>query len=123
MAIMIHPIYLYLYLSLKMEKYSPNNKCITQVNIILTDLRENDFWEKSPVDSEGTLWVKNFVKIALSRTVSEIAAFLRFLQKFKMAAKNGWKTIFGKRCWYILLIHCGAKISSKSLYLTPFLRY
>ena len=34
--------------------------------------RENDFWEKSPVESTNTLWVKNFVKIALSCSVSEI---------------------------------------------------
>ena len=38
--------------------------------------------------------VKKFVKIALSCTVSEIYALLHFTQKFKMAAKNGWKTIF-----------------------------
>ena len=43
-----------------------------------------------------TLWVKNFVKIALSRSVSEINSFLRLMQKFKMAAKNGRKTIFAK---------------------------
>ena len=34
--------------------------------------RENDFWEKSPVASPNTLQLKNFVKIALSRSVSEI---------------------------------------------------
>ena len=27
--------------------------------------RENDFWEKSLVDSADNLWVKNFVEIAL----------------------------------------------------------
>ena len=109
--------------------------------------RENDFWEKSPVDSTVTLGVKNFNKIALSctvteinafcvlhrnsrylqkwrkkrflgkvtsvdsadtlgvktfneivlsHTVSEINAFMCFMQKFKMAAKNGGKMIFGK---------------------------
>ena len=52
------------------------------------------FWEKSPVDSADTLRVKNFVEIALSRTVSEMHMFLRFMQKFKMAAKSGGKTIF-----------------------------
>ena len=41
--------------------------------------------------------LKNFVKITLSRTISEINAFLCFTQKFKMAAKNGGKTIFGKK--------------------------
>ena len=36
---------------------------------------ENNFCEKSPVHSADTLWVKNFFKIALSRSVSEISAF------------------------------------------------
>ena len=56
--------------------------------------RENDFWEKLPVDSADTLWVKNSVEIALSCSISEINVFLRFMQKFKMAAKSGGKTIF-----------------------------
>ena len=58
---------------------------------------KNNFWEKSPVDSADTLWVKNFVKIALSRSVSKINPHLRLTQKFKMATKSGGKTIFGKR--------------------------
>ena len=58
--------------------------------------RENDFCEKSTVDSADTLWVKNIVKIALSRSVSEINPFLHLRQKFKMAAKSGRKTIFRK---------------------------
>ena len=58
--------------------------------------QENNFWEKLPVDSSVTLQVKNFVKIALSRTSSEMDASLHFTQKFKMAAKNGEKRIFGK---------------------------
>ena len=37
------------------------------------------FDKKSPVDSEDTLWIKNFVEIALSRSVSEINAFLQIL--------------------------------------------
>ena len=49
----------------------------------------------SSVDSADILRVKNLVEIALSRTVSEINAFLRFTKKFKMA-KHGGKTIFGK---------------------------
>ena len=36
------------------------------------------FCEKSPVDSASTLWDKNFVKITLSRSISEINAFLLF---------------------------------------------
>ena len=56
----------------------------------------NDFYEKSPVDSAGTLWVKNSVEIALSRSIFEINMFLQFTQKFKMAAQSGRKTIFEK---------------------------
>ena len=59
----------------------------------------------SPAD---TLWVKNFVKIARSRSISEINRFLRLMQKFKMTPKNQ--------------IPCGSTISSKSLYLAPFPR-
>ena len=58
--------------------------------------RENDFWEKSPVDSTDILRVKNFVEIALSRSVSEINLFLCLTQKFKMASKSGRKMIFRK---------------------------
>ena len=58
--------------------------------------QENDFWEKSPVDSADNLWVKTCVEIALSRSVSKINTFLHLMQKFKMAAKSGGKTIFAK---------------------------
>ena len=85
--------------------------------------RESDFREMSPVDSADNLQVKHFVEIALSRTVSEINAFLHFIQKFKMAAKNCGKTIFGKSCQKTLKLSCGSQISLKSLYLAPFLRY
>ena len=54
------------------------------------------FCEIMPVDSADTLWVKNFVEIALSRSVSEINMFLHFTQKFKLAAKSGGKMIFEK---------------------------
>ena len=55
--------------------------------------RKSDFCEMSPVHSADTLWVKNFVEIALSHTVSNINALLRFMQLFKMAAKNGGKVV------------------------------
>ena len=58
--------------------------------------QENNFWEKSPVDSADNLRVKNFVEITLSRSISEINRFLHFTQKFKMAAKSGGKTTFAK---------------------------
>ena len=54
------------------------------------------FCEIMPVDSADTLWVKNFVEIPLSRSVSEINTFLYFTQKYKMPAKSGRKTIFEK---------------------------
>ena len=74
------------------------------------------------VDSADTLWVKNFVEIALSRSISEINSFLRFMQKFKMVTKSGKKMNFEESCQNTLPIPCGSKISSKSLYLAPFPR-
>ena len=58
--------------------------------------RENVFCKKLPVDSADTLQVKNFVEIALSGSISKIIAFLRFTQKFMMAAKSGGKMFFAK---------------------------
>ena len=53
------------------------------------------WWENNLVDSADTMWVKNFVKITLCSTVSEINACLSFTQKFKMAANmagnNFWE--------------------------------
>ena len=69
------------------------------------------FWQKLQM-TVYTLWVKNFAEIALSRTVSEINVFLHFTQKFKIAAKNGMKLIFGKQLQITLLIPCGPKILS-----------
>ena len=40
------------------------------------------------------LRVKNFDEIVLSHTVSEINAFICFMQKFKMAAKKLWEKDF-----------------------------
>ena len=40
--------------------------------------RKNDFWGNMSVHSADTLWVKNFVEIALSRTVFKINVFLHF---------------------------------------------
>ena len=60
------------------------------------------YCEKSPVDSAYTLWVQNFVEIALCRTISKINVLLHFTQKFKMAAQSGGKVIFVKSCQYTL---------------------
>ena len=65
-------------------------------------MAEYIFWEKSPVESADTLRVKNFAEITLSRTISEINAFLCFMLNFKMAAKSGRKTFFEKNRKYPL---------------------
>ena len=52
-------------------------------------------------DPAYTLRIENFAEITLSQTVSEINAFLRFKQKFKMATKNdGENDFFGKN-WHM----------------------
>ena len=84
--------------------------------------RKMIFGGKSPVKSVDTQWVKNFVEIALSRTVCEINAFLHLTQKFKTAAKNGDKAIFGKFASRFCLYPADQKLS-KSLYIAPFPRY
>ena len=56
---------------------------------------------------------QKFAKIALSRTVSEINGFLCFTQKFKMAAKNDGKTIFGGKSRQMIADSLGVKIWSK----------
>ena len=65
------------------------------------------------------LRVKNFVKITLSHSVSEINRFLRLTQKFKMVVKSSGKTIFAKKRQWTRQIPCRSKILLKSLYLTP----
>ena len=56
----------------------------------------------SPVHSTDALRVKNFIKIALSHTISKINALFHFTQKFQMAAKSDGKVIFVKSCQYTL---------------------
>ena len=68
-----------------------------------------------------TLQVKNFIKIALFHTVSEINAFFCiFHRNSRFSAKNGEKMIFGKSPQWTLQVSCGSKISSNLLYLAPF---
>ena len=69
------------------------------------------------------LGVKNVDQIAVSHTISQINAFLRFTQKFKVAAKNGRKAIFWKTRQLTLGIPWRSKILTKMLYLTQFSRY
>ena len=58
--------------------------------------RENEFCEMSSIVSADILRVKNFIEIALSRSVSDINRLLCLTQIFKMASKSGRKTIFRK---------------------------
>ena len=72
--------------------------CILEIQDGSQKWRQSDFCKMSPEHSADTLWVQNFVKIALSHTVSEINVLLHFMQNFKMAAKSGGKAIFAKSC-------------------------
>ena len=77
---------------------------------------ENNFWPNMADKSACSLWAKNFIEITLFRTVSEINVCLSFMQKFKMTAKNGRKTFFGKKC----------QITVQTLWIknfAPFLKY
>ena len=76
---------------------------------------------KSPVESADGLWVKNFIEIVLSRTVSKINTILHFTQRFKMATKNG-KRFRGQLASRLYIYPVGQKILLKSLYLAPFPR-
>ena len=60
--------------------------------------RENNFWENSSVDPADALRVKDFIEITHLALFPRQMDFLRFTQKFRMAAKNGGKIIFGKSC-------------------------
>ena len=53
--------------------------------------RVNDFGENSPVDSAHSLGIKNFVKIALSLSVSEINMFYAEIQDGR---QKGWENDF-----------------------------
>ena len=48
--------------------------------IVTKKWQESDFCKMSPVHSANTLWVQNFVKIALSRTISKINALYAEIQ-------------------------------------------
>ena len=58
--------------------------------------QKKGFLKKSVVDSADNLGAKNFAKIALSPTISEINTFWQFMQKFKMTDKIGGKMICAK---------------------------
>ena len=71
--------------------------------------REYEFCEMSPIDSADILHVKNFIEIALSRSVSCINRFLRLTQKFKMASKSGRKTFLRKKAGTLCRYPAGQK--------------
>ena len=52
------------------------------------------FWEKSEADSADTLWVKNFVEIALSPSVSEINMFFAFNTEIQDGRQKWRENIF-----------------------------
>ena len=52
---------------------------------------------------------QKFVETVPFGTVSKINVFLRFTQKFKMAAKNSGKTILAKSCTQLCTYPCGQK--------------
>ena len=86
------------------------------------------FWKLTLVHSLDTLWVENFDKIALSRTVKEIQAILCFAIFGKNSKiQNGRHFWGGEHVWKLAIVHslvpCGSKISTKSLYLTRLRRY
>ena len=58
--------------------------------------RENNFWEKWPLDSADTLQVKNFIKIALVRSISEINEFLCLRRNSRRPPKVVGKLFLGK---------------------------
>ena len=81
-------------LSLKVEVNEKNDIKMCPANGL--NGRKAIFVKSRQYTQQITCGVKNFIKITLSCTVSKINEFLLFTQKFKMAAKNGRKAIFGK---------------------------
>ena len=51
----------------------------------------------SPVHSADTLWVKTFIEIALSRTVSKINAILNFYAEIQHGRQNWQKSDFWEK--------------------------
>ena len=78
------------------------------------------FPERVPDDSAYTL-PKISSKSVYLRPFPKINAFLRFTQKFKMATKNGGKTIADKK-FQMTVYTPGAKILLRSLYCVLLLR-
>ena len=56
---------------------------------------ENEFWEKSPVDSADTLWVKNFAKMSILLHFRD-TRFFAFYAEIQNGQQKWGKTILGK---------------------------
>ena len=82
--------------------------------------QQNDFWEKSPVDSADTLGVKTFNKIAVSHTVSEEMRLCVLHRNSRWSPKMAGKRFLEKTRQLTLEIPWRSKILTKSLYLAPF---
>ena len=57
---------------------------------------ENDFWEKSPVDSADTLLVKNFLEITISLRFQDDCVFCVLCRNTKWTQKVVGKRFMGK---------------------------
>ena len=57
--------------------------------------RENEFGEKSPVEFADTTWVKSFVQITPSCSLSEINLFLRFYAEIQDIRQKRWENKVG----------------------------
>ena len=58
--------------------------------------RENDFWENLRVDSVDTLWIKIFIEIALSHTISRDKCVFAFYAEIQDGRQKWRGMIFGK---------------------------
>ena len=103
------------YLYPVVQKFCQNRS----ISLRFQDKRVFAFYAKIQDDCQNIHYLTSFILVSL-RFRDKLV--LRLMQKFKMAAKSGGKTIFAKSCQYTLQIPCGSKISSNSLYLAPFLR-
>ena len=81
-------IYFYIYGKYKYSEMSVFFKnFIQKFKMAAKNGAKTIFWKNCKLTVD-TLGIKNFIKITLSRNISEINAFLHFTQKFKMATKK-----------------------------------
>ena len=76
--------------------------------------QENDFWEKSPVDSADTMRVKDFIEIALSRfdfRDKEVFAFNAEIQDGRQKSDTLWVKNFVENSFILLLLEINMVLS------------